>query len=108
MSNAAKEAAEISPAIIGSVIAAVLDNPKVRTATKLMAPNVVVRASRYTRHDGRARRIDLRVTMGRPNYATRALIARMEEAGEPFPVRKIQLKHWPAKAPTKKSTRRKK
>jgi hypothetical protein len=94
MINAA--VAEISPAVLGAVVAAVLADPKVKTATKVIDTKLVVRASRYGKPDRKdATQEDLRVTVGRPNYATRQFIAAAVKAGEPLPVRKIQIRFYP-------------
>lgn len=37
-------------------------------------------------------KIEVVLTHGRPNYAQRQFIRRCQRAGEPFPVRKVQLR----------------
>jgi len=37
------------------------------------------------------------LTIGRPNYAEREFIKLCKKAGEPFPVKKMQLKFYPKK-----------
>jgi hypothetical protein len=38
--------------------------------------------------------LDLRLTIGKPNYSERKFIKQCIKAGEPFPIKKIQLKYW--------------
>lgn len=66
-----------------------------RSATKYLDPVTTVRVSRQIfKHGGERRGADktLLVTIGRPNYAARQFIRDCKKAGEPFPVRKIQLR----------------
>ena len=35
------------------------------------------------------------VTIGKPNYAERKFIEKLKQSGEPFPVKKLQLKFYP-------------
>lgn len=62
-------------------------------ATKYVSPTLVVRATRSRLRD----KIDkkwMQVTLSicKPNYIDRELIKECKKAGEPFPVKKIQLK----------------
>lgn len=84
--------------ISGNVIAALLctDGPW-RSATKYLDPKFVVKATHQRRPHGRDRGETLLVTFGRPNYAERKFVKDCVAAGEPFPVRKVQLKAWPKK-----------
>lgn len=68
------------------------------TATKYVSPNHVVRATRKVcnrRIDKRDRRIEIMFTEGVPNYHARNFINMCRKAGEPFPVKKIQLTAFP-------------
>jgi hypothetical protein len=65
-----------------------------RMATKFVDPKHVVRATRR-RYRGRVSTKgtqEIVLTVGRPNYAERAFIARAKRASEPFPVKKVQLR----------------
>ena len=70
-----------------------------RTATKYLSDKLVVRATRrlygktYRPSKGQ---LEILLTEGRPNYRERDFIRRCKTAGEPFPVRKVQLKFPPA------------
>lgn len=72
-------------------------DPHLRRATVYIGHHDTVKASRQRRHDGRARGQTFLVTMGSPNYAERRFIKKCQQAGEPFPVKKVQLQYWPTK-----------
>jgi hypothetical protein len=81
-----------------SKLAFVLIQTEAHTATKYLSPTHVVRATRIVwrgKIDKRSRTIEIRFTDGKPNYHAREFIKRCQKAGEPFPVRKIQLKFFP-------------
>lgn len=64
-------------------------------ATKYLAPNHIVRATRKNyKHKGGPKdtTIEIILTIGRPNYAEREFVKVCKKAGEPFPVKKIQLR----------------
>lgn len=70
-------------------------------ATKFIDSKNVVRATRRRyRRKGvprfSRRNLEVVLTVGRPNYTDRQFIKKCQTAGEPFPVKKIQLK-FPAK-----------
>ena len=60
-----------------------------KSATKYISPNLVARAVRFGKFDSQG--LDVRVKLGRPNFAERKFIKLCKKAGEPFPVKKIQL-----------------
>ena len=68
-----------------------------KKATKYISETYTVKGTR--KHEPRkGERITvMTVTVGRPNYAERAFIAKCKKAGEPFPVKKVQLKFPSAK-----------
>jgi hypothetical protein len=64
-------------------------------ATKYVSPNLTVKVTRKLY--GKKRRpsqkaFELVLTAGKPNYEERAFIKTLGKAGEPFPVKKVQLK----------------
>jgi hypothetical protein len=61
-------------------------------ATKFLSPDRVVKVTRPHKFDRRARGETVVVTVGRPNFAERIFVKRCLKAGEPFPVRKIQVR----------------
>jgi hypothetical protein len=84
--------------IVGEVIKTLVAN-NMKKATKFVSPKEVVRAVRKTygnKIDSR-QKIELVVTIGKPNYVERTFIRTAQYAGEPFPIRKIQLKAFVAK-----------
>jgi hypothetical protein len=72
-------------------------NTRAYQATRYISPKLVIRATRRQRIDARARRIELIVTIGQPNYRERQFIKLLKRAGEPFPVRAVQLREFPKK-----------
>ena len=76
---------------IGRVVFAILGSDAYR-ATKYISPTEVIKATRRHKRNKRAKRVEMVVTVGDPNYAEREFIKRCRQAGEPFPVKKIQLK----------------
>lgn len=81
------------------VIDALVEDKTLRKATVFVSPFFVTKATRVHRHDGRDSRLQMVVTVGKPNYAEREFIKLAKKAGEPFPIKKIQLKFWPKKKP---------
>jgi len=69
-------------------------------ATKYLSERETVVAQRVTyggRISKRDRRTTIVVTFGEPNYDARTFIKKCKQVGEPFPVKKIQLKFPPKK-----------
>ena len=76
----------------GQVIEALLSN-EAHQAVKYLSPYYVVQATRVSyRHGFSKRSIDIRITAGRPNYLARRFIKACRKAGEPFPVKRVQLR----------------
>lgn len=67
-----------------------------RQARKYVSPELVLKATRQTKPDRRNRGQTLLLTIGRPNYYERRFVKLCLKAGEPLPVRKIQLKTYPS------------
>ena len=86
-----------------SRVAAALLDSGARKATLYLSPKLTVKASRsiYKKKDGsyqkvedkRASRADIVFTAGVPNYEERLFIRQAVKAGEPFPIKKVQLKY---------------
>lgn len=66
-----------------------------KRATKYISPTEVVSVQRVGKLDKRDRAIVVVVKIGSPNYEEREFIAKCKKVGEPFPVKKIQLKEFP-------------
>jgi len=63
-------------------------------ATKYISPNETAKATRrtYKERQGKNAPIEILFTIGAPNYEEREFIKKLKKAGEPFPVKKIQMK----------------
>lgn len=63
------------------------------TATVYLSEKQTVRATRVKYRGSRAtdKLIDVRLTIGRPNYAARQFIKDCKAAGEPFPIRQVHI-----------------
>ncbi len=77
-----------------AVISALLVT-SMRKATKFLGPNLTVKATRQGKFDRRCRQQTFILTIGKPNYAEREFIKKCRKAGEPLPVKKVQLKSQP-------------
>jgi hypothetical protein len=83
--------------MIADVISTLLGS-RARTATKYISDKLTIRASRKL-YKGKLPRKgsneEVILTIGRPNYSARQFIKMCKKSGEPFPVKKIQLKFIP-------------
>ncbi len=85
----------VNAAAIGNVVMALLSNTTLVSATKYLSPTLRIRATAQVYRSAGDRHSDtIAVTIGKPNYAEGEFIKKLKQAGEPFPVRKVQLK-WP-------------
>jgi hypothetical protein len=86
-------------------VVSVVAGGKVVRATKYISPTLIVRATRtlYRKRIARGN-VEILVTVGRPNYLEREFIKACKKSGEPFPVKKVQLKLY--NPPGKKLQRR--
>lgn len=73
-------------------VTAVTTNPTVHSATVYYSPTLVFKATRRGKPDARDKRTELVLTIGRPNWADRKFIKLCVKAGEPFPVKRVQLR----------------
>ncbi len=83
-------------------ISTLIGYPPARSVTKYVSDKVRVTATHIHRPDKRSRHVTIAVTFGALNYAGRMFVAACKRAGEPFPVRRVQLKLWPKKRKPKK------
>ena len=65
-----------------------------RQATYYQSPTFVLRATRRHKVRRGERTTELVLTVGRPNFRERRFISACQKAGEPFPVRKVQLEWY--------------
>lgn len=82
---------------LASIIAMLVDTQNARKVTAYLAPDYTMKASRQRPYAKRDKAETFIVTHGRPNYEEREFIKLAKKAGEPFPIKKIQLKFWPKK-----------
>ncbi len=71
--------------------------PDVKKATLYLGEKLVVSICRRRKYSKRSTREDMTVKVGAPNYLERAFIKRCKKAGEPIPIKRVQIKAWPAK-----------
>ncbi len=79
---------------VNRVVMALMECESLKRAVIYLASDCIVRATRRSPQRGRT---EIVLTIGRPNYAERKFIKTCQKAGEPFPVRKMQLKWYPKK-----------
>mgnify|MGYP001581956044 CR=1 FL=1 len=80
-------------ALIGYVVT-IACTPPIYQATKYCSPALTVKATRprYQRKLRNGRALSVIVTIGKPNFTERQFIKVYQRAGEPFPVKKLQVK----------------
>lgn len=71
----------------------------VKSVSYFLSPRVVTRITRQRPANIRESSITFLITIGRPNYAAREFIKKANRAGEPFPIKKLQLKFYPRREP---------
>lgn len=80
---------------IAAVTEAVLCNYKIRKATKFVSPRFVVCCTRQRKPRRGERSCSYVLTIGQPNFRGREFVKACQKAGEPFPVKNVQLKLYP-------------
>ena len=88
----------VTRSAVSRAVMSVLECRDLRRATVYLDAKTTVKCTRRCRLYGRDHAQTVIVTVGRPNYAERKFTNLCKKAGEPFPVKKIQLKWWPKKA----------
>jgi hypothetical protein len=78
---------------IARVVEAVLEL-QCRKAFIVLSPDMVVTAARRYKVRRNERSTTVVLTIGKPNYAVRQFIHACKRAGEPLPIRKIQLEWY--------------
>jgi hypothetical protein len=79
-----------------SVIKALLHSDA-KKASVYLSEKLVVSACRRFKADRRSTREDYVLKIGTPNYRERAFLRTCRAAGQPLPVRRVQLQAWPRK-----------
>ena len=79
---------------VANAVAACTDalGPGVYRATKFLSEELVVKMTRRHKKRSRGRCHEAVLTIGKPNYAERQFIRACKKAGEPLPVKRVQLK----------------
>ena len=78
-----------------SDLASLILNETVISGVKYISPTLTVKATRKLfnkKIDKRSRRIEILCTIGIPNYVEREFIKKAKMAGEPFPIKRIQIR----------------
>jgi len=65
-----------------------------KKATQYISPTEVAKATRRGKARKSDRTVEMVFTIGKPNYEEREFIKKCKKAGEPFPVKKIQVKFY--------------
>lgn len=68
-----------------------------RQAVVYQSPYTCVKVTRQFKPNKRNTRESFVLTIGRPNAAGEKFVKLCQKAGEPFPIRKVQLKFYPKK-----------
>ena len=85
---------------IGRVVNTVLEIRNVHCAVKYFSEKEVISATRRIYNgkiDRRDKSVEILVKIGKPNYIQCEFIKKCKKVGEPFPVKKIQIKYIPKK-----------
>lgn len=88
-----------TPAQFNVTIQTLIANEIARSVTKYITPKLVVRATWRHKPSRRHTREEMVVTYGAPNYLEAEFVRQAVKAGEPFPVKKAQIRLWPKKKP---------
>lgn len=84
---------KVSRKIFGELAECILEGGAYK-ATKYLDEKLTVKATKKRYKKGVVHRaIDIVFTIGKPNYEERDFIKKAKRAGEPFPIKKIQLKY---------------
>ena len=85
---------DVPSVIVGKVVMNLLEL-EAHKVTAYLSPQRTVKACRKIfggKINSRDRRADIQLTIGAPNYAERRFIKACLAYGEPFPVKKLQVK----------------
>lgn len=84
---------KIDPKYFAQVIGTLMSTGA-RSAVKYIDPNTVVKATWHWKPMASRRSETMVVTCGAPNCREREFVKLCKQAGEPFPVKKIQIKGY--------------
>lgn len=80
--------------LIHTVFSTLVCTKNARSAVAYTSPKSVVKLTRMRREDNRRKSDNFLLTVGAPNFREREFIRSCQKAGEPFPVKKVQLKFF--------------
>lgn len=85
----------------GELLFTIQSDPKIKTIEYIRDPKFTIKATRRFKprklHKSNDYSEDIVLTIGRPNYLTRKFIKDCLVLGEPFPIKKFRIKHFPKK-----------
>lgn len=76
---------------------AAIESSDAKKASVFVSEKLVVSVCRRFKRHARSSREDFVLKIGAPNYLERKFIRLCRRAGEPLPVKKVQLRPWPRK-----------
>jgi hypothetical protein len=79
---------------VNAVVTSMLECPKLKRVSKYVSPNLVINGTRMHPATKRSRSTTIVLSVGKPNYRNSEFIRTCKKAGEPFPVKKLQLKWY--------------
>lgn len=82
---------------IRRVVESCLECRDIKSAYVVQGEKLVVKATKRYKSKKNENHAEMVLTIGRPNYAEREFIRLCKKAGEPFPVKKMQIKLYPKK-----------
>ena len=91
---------EINPTYFAKVVSTLV-NSDCKTAVQYIDTKTVVKATWIHRPHASRRSKSISLSFGSPAYREAIFIKQCIKAGEPFPVKKIQLRAYPKKRVTK-------
>ena len=88
---------EIDTKWIATVSATLIATKDAKSAIKYLSETLVIKATWHNKPKANNRGETMIVTFGKPNYREVAFIKNLKKAGKQFPIKEIQLKHYPIK-----------
>jgi hypothetical protein len=83
--------------MIDKMIAQLEAERTIKTVTYFESPTHTEKVTRQFKLFKNDRSATYIVTIGKPNYAEREFVKKCKQSGEPFPVKRLQLKFYPVK-----------
>ncbi len=83
---------KIARKTLNDIVEILMTNPDAKKVTKYVWKDTTIKGTRRFILDRCVHSTEILLTIGRPNYAERQFIKKLVKAGEPFPVKKLQIK----------------